>query len=449
MLVVRDGKYKDKKFKPEQVSAMVLSYLKECADMKCVTKTNKVVITVPISFYEYQRRATMDAAKIADLDPICVISEQLAACIAYAFNKGYTRKASNVLVYDFGGGKLDASLIRIQGGDISVIATAGDPFCGGVDIDQEIFKMAVNKMTEEGFPDISQIDPSPINKIISARSRLLKLCEEAKKELSSAETSEIILTGIVSEDDKFVMTLKRSDIDMIISKMENRLIEPIEKVLKKNHAVDELIFIGGSSKIPRVKNLVESKLNISASALESPEEAVALGGSIYGAYKLGAKIKGFPHLNITDVTPMAICFGLRGCHLFELIPRNTPKPYKSDKFAFQPSSPYARSATLTLYECDTKKIIDAYRLGSFEIMLPERENDNEMLRIFQRVEVNDNEIALHVSVVKEFQDEGDPIEKSFIIKNDKPLNEESDIIRMKNENKEMMTANKDSEEKKD
>ena len=452
LVLIKNEKADDYELQPEQISALVLSYLKECADEKCLEKTNKVVITVPANFNDYQRRATMDAAKIANLDPVCVISEPTAACIAHAFYKGYRRNASNVLVYDFGGGTLDVSLVKIEGGDITVLATAGDSHCGGADIDQEIFKMAVNKMVEQGLPDITQIDPdlALMDKRKRIKSKLLIQCEEAKKNLSSAETSDIMLTGIETDSDEFVMKLKRSDIESIIRKMENKLIKPIETVLKKNSGVTDLILVGGSSRIPCVKNLVESKLKLSASAPDNPDEVIALGGSIYGAYKLGAKIKDFPHFNIVDVTPMAISFGVKGGKLQEAIPRNTPKPCMSDRMAFQPSSPDVKVVQLTLYEGDSKVQKEAFRVGTFEIKLPEKEDDDEKIRIFQRVEVNDNEITLFATVTKnDEKTEAGSEEKKLTIKNDKPANSEEDITRMKNENMAMTAPEDDKDEDED
>ena len=446
MLAINTKRYKDVQLQPEQVSSMVLAYLKKCADQKCLKSTKNVVITVPANFNDYQRRATMDAAKIADFEPVCVISEPTAACIAHAYNTGFNPETIHVLVYDYGGGTLDVSLVKIQGGTITVVATAGNAHCGGEDIDIEIYNKCKHKL-EDDFNihlDDIELDTATSEKNKRIKAQLLALCEEAKRNLSTTENTEIILPDIDGSQ-TFRMPMTQSDIDQIIISKQKLLIDPIEKVLTTAKMtptdIKDIILVGGSSRIPKVKKLIEEKMSKTTFSPANPDEAIALGASIYGAFKLGTKIKDFPTFTITDVTPMSIGFGTRNGQITEAIPRNTPRPARSEPRAFRPSNPETRTVTLSVYEGDSKLTKECYKVANFEIELPPPK-EGEVCRIFQRIDVTDTEITVYAIISETPPDiqNGDPNEKKLIIKNDKPAHTRDDINRMKQDNLKMLEA---------
>ena len=435
---INTERYKDLSLFPEQISAMVLSYLKQ---VRLPTKTRKVVITVPANFNDYQRRATMDAAKIADLDPICVISEPTAACIAHAYTKGYTQSKYTVLVYDFGGGTLDVSLVEIQGGNFTVIATAGDAHCGGQDIDQKIFDMCIERMKAEGWPDLMKpTTPEQNDKFRRSRAQLLNLCEEAKRSLSIVPKCEIFLPEV--EGDKgFKTTFTRGDIDTIIDEMKDKLINPIDIVLNQSEKdikdINDIVLVGGSSRIPHVQELITEKTKKSTYSPVNQDEAIAFGAAIYGAFREKAQIKGFTSLTITDVTPMAISIGLYEDNVRAFLERNTPRPAISEWIPLRPMSEDAEEVTLTLFEGDEKKKSKCYRVGEFQIQVPKGLVNMDQ-RIFARAEVNDDGIVMLATVSKDAPKDTSEIKNRLVIKNDKPVHSSDGITTLKNTNIEML-----------
>ena len=200
MIKVIKGRSRDLSLSPEWISAMVLAYLKKGADEKCLQSTKKVVIPVHSNFNNYWRCATINAAKIADLDPVCVLSEPTSAYIKHAYYKGYTRRPYNVLVNDFGGGTLDVSLVNINGVKFTVLARAGDAHCGGEDIDHAIFDLIVHKMKEEGFPDIKSPTAETAKKYRRLKAIILGDAEEAKRNLSTSPKHEIFVSNARGEE---------------------------------------------------------------------------------------------------------------------------------------------------------------------------------------------------------------------------------------------------------
>ena len=437
-------RYKDQNILPEQIAAMIFSYLKKCVDKKCTKNTSKVVLTVPNNFSHKHRRIIMDIARIAGLDPIGVLNESTAACVAYAYNSRYKPGTKHVLVYDIGGGFIDVSLVRIEGGEIRVIATAGNSnFCGS-DIDNELLKICKKKIFEEFNIDLDNydLDYHDIERNRCIKAQLLLLCEEAKIKLSSQENTEIIFPNILPNK-TFKITFTKSDIERIILTNKEILFQPIDQVLNqskiKTTDIDDILLLGGCIKIPIVKTLIEEKLNQTTFTPSYADESVSVGSSIYGLFKLGIKIKDFPTFKITEVTPMAIGFGTRSGQLQIAIPRNSPIPAHSEPRAFKTSDPETKRVQLTVYEGDSENQRECYKIATFEIELPHQLQNYE--RIFERVDVTDTEITLYAIVSNTPPAPGgDPNEKKLTIKNDKPAHTPEDINRMKQDNLKMLEA---------
>ena len=365
MFTIDTNRYKNQQIFPQQVYAMIISYLKKYVDKICTKTTNKVVLTVPNSFNYLQRSYIIDAARIVGLDPIGILNESSAACVAYAYNSRLNSSKRYVLVYDIGAGFLDVSLVSIKGGKIKVVATAGDSCFGGSDIDIELFNICKEKILDEYKIDL---DKSETNNLIKAQ--LLSLCEEAKINLSSKENSEIILPNILP-DKTFKMTLTRSDIEEIILNKQEILIEPINIVLNQarmmKSEIDATILIGGSSKIPQIMKLVEERMEMKTYSLTNSEEAVAVGASIYGSFKLEIKPEGLATFEITDVTPMTIGFGSGNNRIQEVVPRNTPLSSLNQSLIFQTINPNSKRILLKLYEGDSRLQTDCYNVALFNI----------------------------------------------------------------------------------
>ncbi|UUM25675.1 molecular chaperone DnaK [Mycoplasmopsis agalactiae] len=317
----------NKDYKPEEISAMILEHLKKYAEEKIGHKIEKAVITVPAYFDNAQREATKIAGKIAGLEVLRIINEPTAAALAFGLDK--VKKEQKILVFDLGGGTFDVSILELAEGTFEVLSTAGDNRLGGDDWDHEIVKWLIDLIKKDYKTDVTN------NKM--AMARLKAAAEKAKIDLSSSQQATIMLPFLVmqqgSEPISVEATLRRSQFEEMTSHLVERCRKPIETALAdakiKISDLDDVILVGGSTRIPAVQQLVESILNRKANRSVNPDEVVAMGAAIQGAVLAGE----IDDVLLVDVTPLTLGIETAGGIATPLIPRNTRIPItKSEVF---------------------------------------------------------------------------------------------------------------------
>ncbi|MBR1691978.1 MAG: molecular chaperone DnaK [Lachnospiraceae bacterium] len=350
----------DKKYSPQEISAMILQKLKADAESYLGEKVTEAVITVPAYFNDAQRQATKDAGKIAGLDVKRIINEPTAAALAYGLDN---EKEQKIMVYDLGGGTFDVSIIEIGDGVIEVLSTAGDNRLGGDDFDQKITDYMLAEFKKNEGVDLSG------DKM--ALQRLKEAAEKAKKELSSATTTNINLPFITatSEGPKhFDMNLTRAKFDELTSDLVEKTAVPVQTALKDAgitaSELGKVLLVGGSTRIPAVQDKVKQLTGHEPSKTLNPDECVALGASIQGGKLAGDA--GAGEILLLDVTPLSLSIETMGGVATRLIERNTTIPTKKSQ-VFSTAADNQSAVDINVVQGERQFAKDNKSLGQFRL----------------------------------------------------------------------------------
>jgi molecular chaperone DnaK len=308
-----------KSYTPQEISAMILQYMKTCAEDYLGEKVTRAVITVPAYFNDAQRQATKDAGKIAGLEVERIINEPTAAALAYGIDK--TDKEQKVLVFDLGGGTFDVSILELADGTFEVLATAGDNVLGGDDFDEVIVKWLVETFKKENGVDL--------NADKMALQRLKESAEKAKKDLSSMVSTQIALPFISAGANgplHIDTTLTRSKFEDMTRHLLDRTIQPVRQALTDakltKNDIHQVLLVGGMTRMPAVVEIIRRELGKEPNKSVNPDEVVAIGAAIQGAV-IGGDVK---DVLLLDVTPLSLGIETMGGVMTVLIPRNTTIP---------------------------------------------------------------------------------------------------------------------------
>lgn len=350
----------NKKYSPQQISAMILQKLKADAENYLGEKVSEAVITVPAYFNDAQRQATKDAGKIAGLDVKRIINEPTAAALAYGLDN---EKEQKIMVYDLGGGTFDVSIIEIGDGVIEVLATSGDNRLGGDDFDDKITKFMLAEFKKTEGVDLSN------DKM--ALQRLREAAEKAKKELSSATTTNINLPFITATNEgpkHFDMNLTRAKFDELTHDLVERTAAPVQNAMKDagitSSDLGKVLLVGGSTRTPSVQEKVKQLTGHEPSKTLNPDECVALGACIQGGKLAGDA--GAGEILLLDVTPLSLSIETMGGVATRLIERNTTIPTKKSQ-VFSTAADNQTAVDINVVQGERQFAKDNKSLGQFRL----------------------------------------------------------------------------------